>query len=96
MTYKLVIKEEAYADMQIAYDYYEHQRQGLGDEFIEEVKEKIDYINKYPLHFPIVEKEFRQSLIDRFPYLLIYELSGKAVVVFAVFHTSQNPDKKIQ
>jgi hypothetical protein len=39
MTYKLVIKEEAYEDLQSAYDYYEEQKSGLGDEFIEAVKD---------------------------------------------------------
>ena len=56
MIFGLVIKEEAYQDLQDAYDYYEEQRPGLGDEFIEEVKEKLGYIKKYPLHFPKAEK----------------------------------------
>jgi hypothetical protein len=37
MIFKIVIKEEAYHDLQTAYDYYEEQRHGLGDEFIEEI-----------------------------------------------------------
>ena len=94
MILKLVIKEEAYYDLQTAYDYYEEKRHGLGDEFIEEIKEKLEYIKKHPLHFNKVEKEFRQTLIDRFPYLLIYEFSGKEVIVYSFFHTSQNPEKK--
>jgi hypothetical protein len=77
MNYEIIIKQEATQDLQVAYNYYEDHRLGLVDEFIEEVKEKIAYIRKYPLHFPKVEKEFRQTLIDRFPYLLIYELSGQ-------------------
>ena len=94
MIYKVIIKEEAYKDLQTAYDYYEEQKTGLGDAFIEEVKEKIDYIKFYPLHFSKVEKDFRQTLIDRFPYLLIYEISGKEVIVYSFFHTSRDPDKK--
>jgi toxin ParE1/3/4 len=94
MTYKLIIKEEAYEDLQGAYDYYEKKRSGLGEEFIEAVKEKIAYIKVYPLHFSKVEKDFRQTLIDRFPYLLIYELSGKEIIVYSFFHTSQDPKNK--
>jgi len=96
MTYKLVIKEEAYQDLQTAYDYYEEQRTGLGEDFLEAIKEKIAYIKVYPLHFSKVEKDFRQTLIDRFPYLLIYELTGKEIVVYSFFHTSQNPNKKFK
>ena len=48
MIYNLVIKEEAYQDLQAAYDYYEEQKTGLGDEVLEEIKEKIAYIKKIP------------------------------------------------
>jgi plasmid stabilization system protein ParE len=96
MIFGLVIKEEAYQDLQDAYDYYEEQRPGLGDEFIEEVKEKLDYIKKYPLHFPKTEKDSRQTLVDRFPYLILYELEKKEVIVYSFFHTSQDPQKKIK
>jgi plasmid stabilization system protein ParE len=96
MIFKIVIKEEAYQDLQTAYDYYEEQRSVLGEEFLEEIKEKLDYIRKYPLHFGKVEKQFRQTLIDRFPYLLIYELSGNEIIVYSFFHASQDPYKKFK
>lgn len=51
MTYHITIKEEAYVDLQVAYDYYEEQSAGLGDDFIEKVKERLAYIKVYPLHF---------------------------------------------
>ena len=38
MTFKIVIKEEAYLDLQVAFGYYEEQRSGLGEEFLEEIK----------------------------------------------------------
>lgn len=96
MTYRVVIKEEAFQDLQVAYDYYEEQKPGLGDDFIAEVKEKINYIQLYPLHFSKVEKDFRQTLIDRFPYLMIYEITGKEVIVYSFFHTSRDPQKKFK
>ena len=40
MIYSIVVKEDAYDDLQIAYDYYEEQNKGLGDKFLKEVKEK--------------------------------------------------------
>jgi plasmid stabilization system protein ParE len=96
MTYNIIIKEEAYHDLQAAYDYYEEQRAGLGDNFVEKIKERINYLKKYPLHFTTVEKEFRQTLIDRFPYLIIYELSGAEIIIYAFFHCSRNPKKKFK
>jgi hypothetical protein len=83
MIYTLSVKEEAYKDLQQAYDYYEEQREGLGEIFIEKVKKRLDYLKQYPLHFNKVQKEFRQVLIDKFPYLIIYELSGSEIIVYA-------------
>ena len=94
MTYTIVIKEEAYLDLQQAYDYYEKQSPGLGERFLENVRQRIVYLQKYPLHFIKVEKDFRQALVDVFPYLIIYEISGHKVIVYAVFHGKQNPKKK--
>jgi hypothetical protein len=51
MNYHVVIKEDAYVDLQVAYDYYEEQSIGSGDDFLEKVKERIAYIKQYPLHF---------------------------------------------
>ena len=96
MTYEITIKEEAYYDLQRAYDYYEEQSKGLGEKFLESVKERLDYLRRYPLHFTKVEKDFRQTLIDTFPYLIIYEISGTEIIVYAVFHGSQSPKKKFR
>ena len=71
MMYDLEIKEEAYRDIQDAYNYYESKQLGLGDRFIEELEEKIVYIQDYPLHFRKLEDDFRQVLIDIFPYQII-------------------------
>jgi hypothetical protein len=51
MIYKLIIKEDAYGDLREAYDYYEEKSQGLGDRFVEEVKQKLTYI-QIPFTFP--------------------------------------------
>lgn len=96
MSFTLVIKEEAYGDLQDAYDYYEEQVKGLGDRFLNAVREKISYIRKHPFHFNAVEEEFRQALVDRFPFLILYEVSGYEIVVYAFFHCSRNPKRKFK
>jgi len=37
--------------------------------------------------------EFRRALVRRFPYAVFYQQDGDKVTVFAVFHTSRNPEK---
>ena len=95
MKYQLIIKEEAYIDLQVAYDYYEEQSSGLGDDFLEKIKERLAYIKQYPFHFIKIEKDYRQALTDRFPYLILYEIIGREIIVYAIFHGKRNPAKKI-
>jgi plasmid stabilization system protein ParE len=43
--------------------------------------------------YPVVHEGYRRSLIRRFPYAVFYEQSEAAVTIYAVFHTSRDPDK---
>ena len=40
-----------------------------------------------------VVDEFRRALIRRFPFEIFYEPDDHNIVVYAVFHCSQDPDK---
>ncbi len=35
----------------------------------------------------------RQAVINKFPFVVIYEIEGRNIVVYAVFNTYQNPEK---
>ena len=39
----------------------------------------------------MVHESYRRALVHRFPYAVFYEETEEAVIVFAVFHGSQNP-----
>jgi len=43
--------------------------------------------------YPAVYEGYRRSLIRRFPYAVFYEESEAVVTIYAVFHTSRDPDK---
>jgi len=94
MSYNLVIKEEAVADIQNIYDYYEECKLGLGDRFLNILEEYLESVQKHPLHYQIKRKTFREATIRVFPYLIIYEIEDTNVIVYAVFNTSKNPSKK--
>ena len=94
MKYTLVIKVEALADMQEAYDYYEANKAGLGERFLDTLDDYFKQIQKYPEHFQIKRKPYREAIIKDFPYMIIYEIELQEIVVYAVFNTSRNPTKK--
>lgn len=94
MKYTLEIKEEAIADMQKAYDYYEENKTGLGERFLDTLDYYFERVQKYPEHYQIKRKPYREAFIKDFPYLIIYEIQEMVVVVYAVFNTYLDPKKK--
>lgn len=94
MKYELEIKEEAVFDIKEAYLYYEEQRKGLGNRFLDTLDSHMERVQKNPQHYQVKRKPYREALIKDFPYLIIYEIENTKVIVYAVFNTWQNPNKK--
>ena len=74
--------------------HYEDHREGLGAAFYECVTETILAIGKDPLRFPIyegcrLERPFRRAAIERFPYIIVFEVRDEETLIVAVAHTSQ-------
>lgn len=98
MTFTFILKDEASVDFSEAYVWYEEQRDGLGNEFREEVFNKLKLVCTNPLHYKKNYKNFHEALVDRFPFLIVYTIDAQQneITVFAIFHTSRNPRKKFR
>ncbi len=96
MEYQLEIKKEASLEAIEAYLYYEEKRFGLGESFLEHLDYYFDRIVANPEHFPQKRKPYREAFIRRFPFLIIYEITNDKVIVYSIFNTSKNPDKKVK
>jgi plasmid stabilization system protein ParE len=81
----------ASADVQAAYEWYEGQRPGLGDEFLAAVDAAIASILAFPDAYPVVHRGARRVLLERFPYSLYYRVQGEQVVVVACMHAARDP-----
>lgn len=75
------------------YIWYEGRRTGLGEEFLSSVDACLESIRRRPGMYPVVHEGYRRSLIRRFPYAVFYEESKATVTIYAVLHTSRDPDK---
>ena len=93
MAVELAIAPEAELDLAEAYAWYENRRAGLGEEFLSSVDACLESIRRRPEMYPVVDEGYRRSLIRRFPYAVFYEQSEATVTIYAVFHTSRDPDK---
>lgn len=93
--YSLEIKQEAVVEIEDAYYYYEEQQSGLGETFHNFLDKTFKAISKTPSGFKNISNDRRQAVVKKFPFVIIYEIFESTIVVFAVFHTSRNPNNKI-
>jgi plasmid stabilization system protein ParE len=86
-----VFRPLAAADVEEAYRWYQEQRSGLGDEFLEAVQLALQNAVSTPLAYPQVHRDKRRVLLRRFPYSLIYRLIEDQVVVLGCLHGRRHP-----
>jgi plasmid stabilization system protein ParE len=91
MSYKLIIRAEAEAEIENAYHWYEARQSGLGRDFLLRVDACLSLIRKNPHSYPVKYKQVRQALLQRFPYSVLYLAAEDAVSVIAVFHSKRDP-----
>lgn len=92
--YSLKIDIDAFKDIQRAVEWYEFQLKGLGQRYKQQTKKQINSLKKDPYLFSIKYNEIRCRKIEKFPFLIHYTINEKLkfITVFAVFHTSRNPE----
>ena len=94
MAFRLEIRSLATIEILEAYDWYELQRVGLGAEFLNELENFYTSLQRNPSSYGFYNKPVRQGKIERFPYLVVFEVFEKLVVVYSVFMARQDPSKK--
>lgn len=71
--------------------WYEEQRVGLGDAFLDEASALFTRIAEFPLSFPVVEPPLHRALLRRFPYAVHFLPENDHLAVFAVLHQHHDP-----
>ena len=93
MGYSITIAQVAENDARKAFLWYEEQKENLGSKFEEHFSEAIDSIRINPLKTQIRYGDIRVFFLKKFPFGIHFKVSGKNILIVAVFHTSQNPER---
>jgi plasmid stabilization system protein ParE len=91
MPFDIVMLPGADIEIEDAFEWYELQRVGLGQVFMNELATYLEKIAQNPELFGFAADEYRRAVLPHFPYTVIYEVTGITVYVYAVFHSSRNP-----
>ena len=79
------------ADITDAYDWYEGQRAGLGEEFRGELRVAFTLLAEFSEAGPAVHHDLRRLLLRRFPYAIYYRVAGIAIEVRGCLHLHRDP-----
>ncbi|MFT6855939.1 MAG: plasmid stabilization system protein ParE [Cyclobacteriaceae bacterium] len=93
MTYSISVAEAAEKDIREAFLYYEDQKDNLGSSFENLVNKAVDSIQSNPLKTQIRYGNTRVFLLKKFPYGIHFQIDENHLLIVAVFHTSQDPEK---
>jgi plasmid stabilization system protein ParE len=91
MSLPVVLRAEAQAKFDEAFNWYESRRVGIGLSFAAEVQAVLDRIASNPQMHGVVLGDVRKAVVRRFPYCLFYRSHANRIEVIAVFHTSRDP-----
>ena len=89
---KIKILESGKQDLLEGYAFYEKQKAGLGDYFINSIFSDIDSLHLYAgIHQKF--SGFYRILSKRFPYAIYYKLKKDEAVIYGILDCRQNPVK---
>jgi len=88
---KFYFHPDAEAEFDKAVEYYEQLQRGLGIEFAEEIYATITRIIQFPDAWSALSKNSRRSLVNRFPYGVVYQIKSRSLRIIAVAHLHRRP-----
>lgn len=75
-----------------AYNFYEEQLIGLGNQFLYEFNKTIKLVIEHPTIWKKVGKRTRRALIKRFPFLILYIFEDNIIHVTCIAHQHRDPE----
>jgi plasmid stabilization system protein ParE len=73
-----------------ARDWYDQQRTGLGDQFLDAIALALRVLARDPELLCFYHQRFRRVMLHKFPYKIFYQVIGDRIVIFRVLHAKQD------
>jgi plasmid stabilization system protein ParE len=90
VSWRLIVRPKAEADLSEAARWYEAQRPTLGGQFLDEIGRILILLKESPERHRLYYRGFRRLLTQRFPYKVFYRIEGGNVIVVRVLHAKRD------
>jgi plasmid stabilization system protein ParE len=90
--YFFQLTDQAQENIDQAFEWYDRQRLGLGDEFYDYLQQALNHLTENPFIYAPYRTRYRKMPLRRFPYSVIYQVmeAEQTVIVIAVLHQKQD------
>jgi hypothetical protein len=93
MNYQVIVPESVYLELKETSSYYESKQKDLGLKFILNWETAMVHLKEAPLLYQKKHKGLRTIKINKFPYLLVFEIIENKIYIFRLTHAKRNPKK---
>ncbi|MEO2034945.1 MAG: type II toxin-antitoxin system RelE/ParE family toxin [Planctomycetaceae bacterium] len=81
------------ADVIDAADWYDARAVGLGDAFVNNVRQTIESIISDPSRFAETPGGLRYQRVHRFPYVVLFTVTDSELLLLGTLHTARSIEK---
>ena len=100
MSFIVIVKQEAHQDTIDAYDFYEAKLSGLGERFLNALQQRYTELSANPTFYSYIDEDslkvLRDVKLEKFPFVVVYEIVENEVVVYSVHNTYKHPRNKLR
>ena len=91
-----VLSIQAENELEDALYFYDLISTKIGDLFLNQINECIESILLNPETYKLEFDVYRQAVVKKFPFVIIYTKIDSTILISAIFHISKNLDKKVR
>lgn len=93
MSYELIVRSEAQADISKIARWYETKEKGLGAYFLLCLDASFESLKRYPTAARLIRHEYRRMFVRKFPVGAYYIVRDQRVFIDLVEPFSRNPSR---
>jgi toxin ParE1/3/4 len=88
---EIVLLLAADEDLQAAFEWASRNREGRGQEFLDDVDRRLDQLRQFPRIGKAYRGRYRRLLVPKYPFGIFYVVETGRIVIHAIMDLRQDP-----
>jgi mRNA-degrading endonuclease RelE of RelBE toxin-antitoxin system len=89
-SWQILIEDFAKIDLQQAFNWYELEKNGLGNLFLDDFEETLEKIKRNPFYTSKINERTRGASFKKFPYEIVYMVNSEKYIIYIIVITHQH------